>query len=104
RRYVAILDVPVLRMLQWRMGRPFERFPELEPHPYLGSPLSAAVWGDLATWDDRLARADPVLHQVVFAGRGLEFVVSTPAWDDATATVTELSPAPVARARTTDAR
>ena len=26
-RYVAILDVPVLRMLQWRIGRPFDAFP-----------------------------------------------------------------------------
>jgi hypothetical protein len=104
RRYVAILDVPVLRMLQWRMGRPFDEFPELEARPYLGSPSSVAVWGDLATWDERLARADPVLHQVVFAGRGLEAVVSTPAWDEATAVVADLSPAPVGPARTTDGR
>jgi hypothetical protein len=92
RRFVAILDLPVLRMLQWRMGRPFEWFPDLEPRPYLGSPASAAVWGDVASWDVRLERADPILHDVFFAGRGLEAIVSTPDWDDAAAIVDDVAP------------
>src|SRR3954451_1174676 len=77
-RFVAILDVPVLRMLQWRMGRPFERFPGLDDRPYLGSPASAAVWGDVAQGDARRQSVDPFLHELIFAGRGREPILSSP--------------------------
>jgi Acetyltransferase (GNAT) domain len=91
RRCVAILDVPVLRMLQWRMGRPFEQFPGLDSRPYLGSPASGAVWNDASRWNAQLSTVDPVLHDVLFSGHGLEAVVSTPDWDDAAAIVGAVS-------------
>jgi hypothetical protein len=91
RRWVGILDLPVLRMLQWRMGQPFRVFPGLDHRPYLGSSASAAVWGDAALWDAQLFTVDPVLHDVLFAGRGLEPVLSTPQWDEAAELVHEVS-------------
>jgi hypothetical protein len=91
RRWVGILDLPVLRMLQWRMGQPFQVFPGLDHRPYLGSSASAAVWGDDGLWDAQLLTVDPVLHDVLFAGRGLEPVLSAPAWDEAAELVQEVS-------------
>ena len=90
-RFVAILDLPVLRMLQWRMGRPFERFPGLDFRPYLGSRASGVVWGEGATWQRRLSAADPALHDLLFSGRGLEAVLSIPDWDEAAALVAGVS-------------
>jgi hypothetical protein len=90
-RWVGILDLPVLRMLQWRVGRPFQAFPGVEPRSYLGSAASVAVWGDRALWDAQLRTADPVMHDLLFGGAGLEAVLSTPDWDDAAALVNGVS-------------
>jgi hypothetical protein len=90
-RYVAILDLPVFRMLQWRIGRPFDGFPGVEAREYLGSAQSLPVWGSRRAWSEHLAGADPTLHELFFAGRGLEPVLSTPQWDDAVALVASLA-------------
>jgi len=90
-RYVAILDVPVLRMLQWRIARPFEAFPGVDAREYLGSAASMPVWGSRRAWSEQLAARDPVLHELLFAGRGLESVLSTPAWDQAAAVVMDVA-------------
>ena len=92
-RYVAILDVPVLRMLQWRIGRPFEAFPGIDAREYLGSSASLPVWGSRDAWSDHLAARDPVLHDVFFSARGLEPVLSTPEWDEAAAVVSSTAAA-----------
>ena len=68
RRWVGILDAPVLRMLQWRIGRPFRPFPGLEHRSYLGSSASVPVWGDAALVGRRAQRdrrnpARPVLRR-----------------------------------------
>ena len=93
-RYVAILDVPVLRMLQWRIGRPFEAFPGVEAREYLGSAQSMPVWGSRRAWSDYLAEREPILHDLFFAGRGLEPVISTPEWDEAVALVASVATSP----------
>ena len=90
-RYVAILDMPVLRMLQWRIGRPFDAFPGIDAREYLGSVASMPVWGSRRAWSDHLASCDPILHALFFEGRGLEPVLSTPAWDDAVAVVASVA-------------
>jgi len=95
-RYVAILDLPVLRMLQWRIGRPFDAFPGVEAREYLGSVQSMPVWGSRRAWSDLLAERDPVLHELFFAGRGLEPVISTPEWDEAVAMVASVATSPSA--------
>jgi hypothetical protein len=93
-RYVAILDVPVLRMLQWRIGRPFDAFPGVDAREYLGSTASMPVWGSRRAWSAHLEATDPFLHQLFFEGRGLEPVLSTPSWDDAVALVGGVATAP----------
>ena len=93
-RYVAILDAPVLRMLQWRIGRPFDAFPGIDAREYLGSAASLPVWGSRHAWSAHLAAHDPILHDLLFAGRGLEPVLSTPAWDDAVGVLASVADAP----------
>jgi hypothetical protein len=95
-RYVAILDEPVLRMLQWRIGRPFVAFPGVDAREYLGSAASVPVWGSRRAWEEHLAATDPVLHQLFFEGRGLEPALSTPRWDEATALVETIASVRVA--------
>ena len=95
-RYVAILDVPVLRMLQWRIGRPFDAFPGVDAREYLGSAASKPVWGSRHAWSAHLAATDPILHELFFEGRGLEPVISTPPWDDAVALVDSVARMPSA--------
>jgi hypothetical protein len=90
-RYVAILDLPVFRMLQWRIGRPFDAFPGVDAREYLGSAASLPIWGSRRAWADRLAATDPIVYQLFFEGRGLEPVISTPRWDDAVGLVESIA-------------
>ena len=89
-RYVTILDVPVLRMLQWKIGRPFHAFPGIEPRSYLGSAASVPMWCDIARWNTSLAERDQTMHQVLFGGTGLEPVLFAPDWDATAARVRAL--------------
>lgn len=98
-RFMAILDHPVYRMLQWRIGRPFREFPGIGPRAYLGSVASLPVWGDLAAWERHLRGADEIMHGVLFAGRGLEPVMSAPAWEDVVGLVQMVCEAGSARER-----
>ncbi len=77
---VAILHVPVLRMLQWKLHRPFSEFPDVEPRGYLESPASLPVCMDLQGWHARLAQRDPVLHELMTVGKGLDPVLRPPDW------------------------
>lgn len=79
--FVTVLDVAVLRRLQVRLGRPFAPVEGAHPRPHLGSPASVPCTTELGAWAARLARRDPVLHEALFLGRGLEAVVSPPDWD-----------------------
>jgi hypothetical protein len=82
RTLVTILDLRVLRLVQTRLGRPFQRYPGLGAARYLDSPASLPVWCDVEAWRARLAASDEVLHEVIFEGRGLEAAVSPPDdWD-----------------------
>src|SRR5579875_1282408 len=47
---LTILHVPVLRMLQWKLHRPFHEFEGVEPRPYLDSPASLPAWMHLGDW------------------------------------------------------
>jgi hypothetical protein len=82
RWFVAIVDVKVLRMMQYRIARPFERYAGIEPKPYLDSPASLAVWCTLSEWRERMRTKDTVLEATVFGGIGLEDAVSHPAWSE----------------------
>jgi hypothetical protein len=80
RWWVAIIDAPVLRVIQWRVGRPFIRYPGVPDMPYLGSPASVPVYADLDAWVARLRTKQPELYDVVFHADGLAPALSTPDW------------------------
>lgn len=78
---VAVIDVPVLRVIQWRLGRPFEPYEGVPAMPYLGSPASLPVFTDLPVWSAHLARSNPVKHDLVCGGHGVKGFVAPPDWD-----------------------
>jgi hypothetical protein len=88
---VAILHLPVLRMLQWKLHRPFLEFAGTEPRGYLESPASLPVILRLADWHERLAERDHVLYEIMTSGSGLEPVVRPPDWDRAAELAAEVS-------------
>ena len=69
---LAVLDVPVFRMIRWRLRMPLAGFAGVAPRPYLGSAASLPVWCDVAATERRLARSDPGMHDLYFRGVGLE--------------------------------
>lgn len=77
---IALLHVPVLRMLQWKLHRPFNEFVGVGPRPYLDSPASLPAWMHLGEWHRRLADRDPVLYKIMTEGTGLEPAVRPPNW------------------------
>ena len=88
---IALLHVPVLRMLQWKLHRPFNEFTGAEPHPYLDSPASVPAWMHLPEWHRRLADRDPVLFKIMTEGTGLEPAIRPPDWDKAAQLAAEVS-------------
>jgi hypothetical protein len=69
---VTILDMPVFRMLRWKMHMIFAGYRGIGPKPYLGSPASIPSWCDLLYSDRHLAAVDPDLHGILYKGIGLE--------------------------------
>jgi hypothetical protein len=69
---LAILDVPVFRMIRWRLRMPMAGFTGVGARPYLGSPASLPVWCNVGDTERRLAVSDPDLHALYFDGVGME--------------------------------
>jgi hypothetical protein len=88
---IALLHVPVLRMLQWKLQRPFNEFAGVEPLPYLDSPATLPAWMHLPEWHRRLAERDPVLFEMMTKGTGLEPAVRPPDWDAVAEKAAEVS-------------
>jgi hypothetical protein len=82
---VAIIDVPVYRLLQAKLQQIFSTFDGVGPLRYLDSPASLPVWSRPEHVQARLADTDPTLHRLLVEGRGLEAAVTPPDWDEATA-------------------
>lgn len=70
--FVAILDMPVFRMIRWKLRLIFAGYEGVAPMPYLGSAASIPAWCDVAAAERRLAEVDPDLHAVLVDGIGLE--------------------------------
>jgi hypothetical protein len=70
--FVAILDMPVLRMLRWKLRMIFAGFDGLPPLSYLGSAASIPAWCSVVDAERRLAEEDPDLHAILVEGDGLE--------------------------------
>jgi hypothetical protein len=73
---LAILDVPVFRMIRWKLRMPMAGFSGVRPQPYLGSPASMPVWCNVGDTERRLAVSDPDLHALYFEGVGMEPAVA----------------------------
>ena len=69
---VAILDVPVFRMIRWKLRMPMAGFAGVTAQPYLGSPASMPVWCNVSDTERRIAASDPDLHALYFDGVGME--------------------------------
>jgi hypothetical protein len=73
--FVAILDMPVFRLLRWKLRMIFASYKGVAPLPYLGSPASIPAWCNVADAERHLAAVDPDLHAIVCRGEGLEAAV-----------------------------
>jgi hypothetical protein len=69
---VAIFDMPVFRLIRWKLRMVFASYHGVSAQPYLGSPASIPAWCDLREAEQRLAVADPYICDVLFRGVGLE--------------------------------
>jgi hypothetical protein len=70
--FVAILDMPVFRMIRWRLRMIFAGYEGIAPLPYLGSAASIPAWCDVVAAERHLAANDLDLHAVLVEGVGLE--------------------------------
>jgi hypothetical protein len=80
----AVMDVVVLDLINSAWQRPFTGIPGADPRRYLDSPASMPVFCDVVDYRMRLAFLDPTTHAILFEGRGIESMVSTPRWDSGT--------------------
>jgi hypothetical protein len=88
---VAIIDLPVYRLLQLKLHGAFAAFDGLDPRPYLDSPASVAVWCRFGPWRDRIAECDPAMYALMIEGTGLEAAITPPDWDRAATTARRVS-------------
>jgi hypothetical protein len=72
---IAVLDMPVFRMIRWKLHMSFSGFAGVAAAPYLGSRASLPVWCRVIDGKSRLADNDPILHDLLFLGAGLEAAV-----------------------------
>lgn len=70
--FVAILDMPVFRLIRWKLRMIFAGYGGVGSRPYLGSPASIPAWCDVTDAERRLALVDPDLHAILVHGTGLE--------------------------------
>jgi len=70
--FVAILDMPVFRLIRWKLCLIFAGYKGIAPLPYLGSSASMPAWCDVVAAEKRLAATDRDLHAVLVEGVGLE--------------------------------
>jgi hypothetical protein len=81
RRWVAVMDDAVLRMMNIFWKRPFAPVTGLDPRPYLGSASSTIAWTDVDAWRARFAEADPLRYEELHTLEN-DPVVSMPDWDE----------------------
>jgi hypothetical protein len=72
---VAVLDMPVFRMIRWKLHMSFSGFTGVAAAPYLGSRASLPVWCRVLDGKSVLAENDPILHDLLFDGTGMEAAI-----------------------------
>jgi hypothetical protein len=97
RWWLSILDLPVFRLIQWKLGRPFTQYDGVDAGPYLGSEASLPVWSDIDEWTARVRREDEDLFEQVFGGNGIEAVVTPLDWAALGPMLEQLAPAGLPR-------
>jgi hypothetical protein len=70
--FVAILDMPVFRILRWKLHMIFAGYQGVGPRAYLGSAASIPAWCDVVDAEKQLAATDSELHAILVQGTGLE--------------------------------
>ncbi|HET6494492.1 MAG TPA: hypothetical protein VFH61_03895 [Thermoleophilia bacterium] len=70
--FVAIFDMPVFRLIRWKLRLIFAGYEGIGPMPYLGSTASIPAWCDVVQAERRLAETDQDLHAILVEGLGLE--------------------------------
>jgi len=75
---IAILDLVVFDHVQKSFHRAFRPFVGLEPRRYLDSPSSLPIYCDVREYRARLAILDADMYELLYAGVGLEAVISSP--------------------------
>jgi hypothetical protein len=75
--FVAIFDMPVLRLIRWKLRLTWAGFDGLAPARYLGSVASIPAWCDLLEAERKLAKEDPDLYAILRFGEGLEPALRT---------------------------
>ena len=70
--FVAILDMAAYRMIRWKLRLSFAGYKGVPAGPYLGTPANMPVWCQLSDAQKRMGASDPVLHEILFRGTGLE--------------------------------
>jgi hypothetical protein len=73
--FIALLDMPVFRLIRWKLHMTFAGFTDVPAMPYLGSPASIPVWCRVPDGKERLAERDSDLHDLLFHGVGIEAAV-----------------------------
>ncbi len=65
--FIAILDMPVFRILRWKLRMIFAGYEGIGPLPYLGSAASLPAWCDVTRpsggWPSRTRTCTPILRQ-----------------------------------------
>jgi hypothetical protein len=74
--FVAVFDLPVFRLVRWKLRLIFTGYEGLAPVAYLGSDAAIAAWCDVLEAERRLAE-DAELHELLVLGTGLEAAVRT---------------------------
>lgn len=73
--FVAVFDLPVFRLVRWKLRLIFAGYEGLAPVRYLGSDAAIAAWCDVLEAERRLAAEAPELHEILVRGEGLEAAV-----------------------------
>jgi hypothetical protein len=69
---VAVFDMPVLRLVRWKLRLTWTGFDGLAPARYLGSVASIPAWCNLLEAERKVAKEDPELYSILRLGEGLE--------------------------------
>ncbi len=70
--FVTIIDMPVFRLVRWKLHLIFAGYKGVGPRQYMGSPTSIPAWCDVVAAEKRLASEDRDLYEILVQGVGLE--------------------------------